>query len=160
LFQTPSKNMSSSSFMNIDSINKSILAIDISERPDFMTPKPKSPPKRGEAKAAILYPVLESIHGKRKYKDAFDEATFEDTRYEQHIAIDFFETNVGHNVIQQKNSSIFQAAVDDVIENFQREISSSLPTLRRERDSESKYDQEELIDWCEYYVANKNLFNV
>jgi len=160
LFQTPSKNMSSPSFMNFGSINKAILAIDIPERPDFMTPKPKSPPKRGVAKAAIPYPVLESIHGKRKYKDAFDEATFEDARYEQHIAIDFFEKNEGHNVIQQKNSSIFQAAVDDVIENFRREISSSLPTLRRERDSESKYDQDELIAWCEYYVANKNLFNV
>jgi hypothetical protein len=147
--------MSSQSFMNMDSISKAILAIDISDRPDFMSPKPKSPKKvtsphqaRASPHQARASPVL----GKRKYKDAFDEATFEDARYEQHIAVDFFETNMGHAVIQQ--------ATDKMIQDFRRDIQTALPILRRERDGEGKYDQAEILAWCEYYLANKNLFNV
>jgi len=146
--------MSSQSLMNMDSISKAILAIDITDRPDFMSPIPKSP-KRVKATEAVS-PVL----GKRKYKDAFNEATFEDARYEQHIGIDFFETNMGHTVIQQANTTEFQRATDKLIEDFRRDIQTALPILRRERDSESKYDQAELLAWCEYYLANKNLFNV
>jgi hypothetical protein len=148
--------MSSQSFMNMESIKKSISAIDISERPDFMTPKPRSPKKKTPAPR----PEIESILGKRKYKDAFEEATFDDERYDQHIAIDFFETNTGHNVIQQANMSAFQRATDQVIEDFRRDFQTAIPILRRDRDSESKYDQEELLAWCEYYLANRNLFNV
>ena len=32
--------------------------------------------------------------------------------------------------------------------------------LRRERDCEEKYDSEELLEWCTYYLKNRNLFNV
>lgn len=145
----------------MDSMKSAITAINISERPNFMSPKPKSPKKERAAKAFMGEPnTLPSILGKRKYKDAFDEVSFDDARYEQHIAIDFFEKNEGHNVIQNQNSSIFQVAVDSVIQDFRREISSTIPTQRRERDGESKYDPEELKTWCEYYLANRNLFNV
>ena len=148
--------MSSQSFMNMESIKKSISAIDISERPDFMTPKPRSPKKVTPA----LEPEIESVLGKRKYKNTFEEATFEDARYDQHISVNFFETNMGHTVIQQANISAFQRATDQVIEDFRRNFQTAIPILRRERDSESKFDQEELLAWCEYYLANKNLFNV
>lgn len=154
--------MSSQSFMNMNSMKVAISAIDTTERPNFMSPKPKSPNKVAPAVAVTKAPqTLETILGKRKYKDAFDEASFDDARYEQHIAIDFFETNIGHNVIQKQNSLIFQEAVDSVIKDFRQEISFTIPTAeRRERDGESKYDPEELKTWCEYYIANRNLFNV
>lgn len=40
--------------------------------------------------------VLVSVLEKRKFDEAFDQTTFEDDRYGQHIASDFFEKNTGH----------------------------------------------------------------
>ena len=43
-------------------------------------------------------PPLTTNLGKRKYADSFDPATYEDTRYCQRIADDFFKNNIGHGV--------------------------------------------------------------
>ena len=39
-----------------------------------------------------------SVLGKRKFCQSFDQTTFDDDRYAQHIPADFFATNVGHLV--------------------------------------------------------------
>jgi hypothetical protein len=39
---------------------------------------------------------LSSVLEKRKFGIAFDQTTFDDERYGQHIASDFFEKNMGH----------------------------------------------------------------
>lgn len=39
-----------------------------------------------------------SVLGKRKFCQSFDQTTFDDDRYAQHIPADFFHTNVGHLV--------------------------------------------------------------
>jgi hypothetical protein len=39
---------------------------------------------------------LSSVLEKRKFGIAFDQTTFDDERYGQHIATDFFEKNIGH----------------------------------------------------------------
>jgi len=129
-------------------------------RPSFMEPKPVSPKRSTLNKLfgksnkffnqsnkffnqsnKFSKPVLkrradeknniELVAGKRSYEEAFPDS-FEDERYNQHIASDFFTNNVGHSVVEG----------------------------RRERDSESKYDPEEILQWCQYYLANRNLFNV
>lgn len=71
---------------------------------------------------------------KRKFDEAADSSTFDDERYNQHISNDFFKTNVGHDVLQKRE--------------------------RRERDSETKYDIDEMSRWADFYFANRNLFNV
>jgi len=44
---------------------------------------------------ADLYSVL----GKRTFDNAFNQETFDDIRYGQHIDIKFFEKNIGHIVL-------------------------------------------------------------
>jgi len=39
---------------------------------------------------------ISSVLEKRKFGNAFDQTTFDDERYGQHIASDFFEKNMGH----------------------------------------------------------------
>ena len=39
---------------------------------------------------------LSSVLEKRKFGNAFDQTTFDDERYGQHIASDFFENNMGN----------------------------------------------------------------
>ena len=69
--------------------------------PDFFEPKPKSYKKNilfadnaGNIHFEIEELNIESILGKRKFCEEDDE------RYGQHIGVDFFKTNIGHNVIQ------------------------------------------------------------
>jgi len=71
-----------------------------------------------------------SILGKRKFNHAFESESFDDDRYGQHITSDFFDKNVGHDVILSKQKTY----------TFEEE--------------------QEILQWCEYYLANKNLFNV
>ena len=116
-------------------------------RPRFMSPKPirsTSP--------------LPSVLGKRDFIIAFGDDA-EEQRYGQKIDGDFFATNVGHGVFSAKSEQkpLAQAATDSVILDFRTEFAGF---QRRERDSESKYDIDEIIEWCEYYRNNRNLFNV
>ena len=140
----------------------SIDIIDINDiktfRPDFMTPKPIS---SNEALPLV------SLLGKRTFSDAFEE---EEEHYGQKIGETFFETNIGHGVFsplqeqeqqeqeeEQGQKANIQQAVDSVIQDFRHDFNNS---LRRERDCESKYDVEEILAWCDYYLNNRNLFNV
>ena len=118
------------------------------ERPAFMSPKPTSP-KRSPLPSAL---------GKRDFIIAFGDDA-EEQRYGQKIDGDFFATNVGHGVFSAKSEQkpLVQAATDSVIEDFRAEF---FGVQRRERDSESKYDIDEIIEWCDYYRNNRNLFNV
>ena len=116
------------------------------ERPDFFTPAPVSPKKfvfgpnfpgpfkmRRETNWRCV-----SILGKRKHNDAFEDES-DDERYGQHIGQDFFAINVGHGVLPK----------DDSWDEYIRQEG------RRERDSESKYDPEEVLNWCYQYLAEK-----
>ena len=132
-------------------------------RPRCMSPNHKKP---------ILRPLavrptspLESVLGKRDYIIAFEDDA-EEQRYGQKIEGNYFVTNTGHGVfspIEKKQpnagltAEVLQAATDSVIQDFRAEFAS---IQRRERDSESKYEVDELIAWCEYYRNNRNLFNV
>lgn len=111
-------------------------------RPPFMEPKPVSPKRRRpilKQRETQTDTHIVSILGKRK----LSEEGGDDERYGQHIGSDFFVINVGHNVVQEHD--------------WEAEIQSE---GRRERDSESKYDPEEILKWCQFYLANRNMFNV
>jgi hypothetical protein len=82
-----------------------------------------------------------TILGKRKFNDAFHEQTFDDARYGQHIDINFFQANIGHSVPQKQISEKDIERKDDV-KIF------------------SNKEEEDILKWCEYYRANRNLFNV
>jgi len=69
-----------------------------------------------------------SILGKRKFNDAFEQKTFDDTRYGQHIDTNFFDKNVGHSVVERKdNVKIY-----------------------------SYQEEQEILQWCHNYLASKN----
>jgi hypothetical protein len=105
-------------------------------RPDFMTPKPTSPKHRHSMSGS-----------KRTFSEAFDDDE-EEEHYGQKIGTEFFATNIGHSVVQSGHDS-------GVIEDF---LGNEMP--RRERDCEEKYDIDELLEWCDFYRNNRNLFNV
>lgn len=79
-------------------------------------------------KSANAYANVVSILGKRNFNDAFENTTFDDARYGQNISTDFFKKNVGHDVIQS-NTKAF-----------------------------TYEEEQEILQWCDYYRANRNLF--
>ena len=81
----------------------------------------------------------QSVLGKRKYEEAFE--TCDDERYGQHIDGEFFHKNVGHGVLQAETD----AAIDD---------------FRAMLDTVLSHGPEDIIEWCEFYLKNKKLFNV
>ena len=99
----------------------------LNERPLFMSPKVSHYGLKGSLDG--LKPVSVSTLGKRKFHHAFESETFDDSRYGQHISSDFFDKNVGHNSIQ----------------------------IPEERKIFTTSQEKEIIEWCEYYLANKNL---
>lgn len=107
----------------------------IPKRPDFMTPKPTSPKHRHSMSGS-----------KRTFSQAFEDDE-EEEHYGQKIGTEFFATNIGHSVVQ--------SVTDSVIEDF---LGNEM--LRRDRDCEEKYDVDELLEWCDFYRNNRNLFNV
>ena len=132
-----------------------------SERPEFMTPKPVSPKKFtgfvfGSNNAFPPKPILRrqskvySTLGKRKFQEAFDSED-DDERYGQHIGVDFFKINIGHGVRPA-------SPTPDKWEDPDREWNEYVKNEgKRERDSESKYDPEEIIQWCFKYLSEKNI---
>ena len=130
-----------------------------SERPAFMTPEPVSPKKFkgfvfGSNKNAFPpKPVLRrqskvlSILGKRKFGDGFEDN--DDERYGQHIGDKFFKINVGH-AVRPASPNPDNWEDQSWNEYVQKEG-------RRERDSESKYDPEEIMQWCFKYLSEKNI---
>jgi len=104
--------------------------------------------------------IKTSILGKRNYNDAFGTDSYDDGRYGQHIGADFFETNVGH-APPVYSAQTLQAAADSVIIDFRTDLNSMMESLNREKVGEkSNENVEDILSWCEYYLANKNLFNV
>jgi len=123
------------------------------ERPDFFTPAPVSPKKAAfegpfKLRRETNWKCLSTL-GKRKFHEAFDSE--DDERYGQHIGADFFANNVGHDVVSSPIPDNWEEQSWN--EHIQKEG-------RRERDSESKYDPEEILAWVEFYRNNRNLYNV
>jgi hypothetical protein len=93
--------------------------------------------------------VQQSVLGKRKFDKAFDEHTYDDLRYGQHIGKDFFQNNYGNNC------SNWQQVLEE------GEIYE--PKHIREAANVNKsleLDAQEILSWCEYYLANKSLFKI
>jgi hypothetical protein len=123
-----------------------------------MTPHPVSP-KKFKGSDFPEKPVLRrqtncsSVLCKRTFQFAFDVS--DDERYGQHIGDDFFKINIGHDVRQTShvrptspNPDIWEdKSWDEYIQN----------EGRRERDSENKYDPEEILQWSYRYLANKSI---
>jgi len=104
-----------------------------------MTPKPTSPKRRHSMSGS-----------KRNFSQAFEDDE-EEEHYGQKIGDKFFETNIGHSVVQSGHNSVTQSFTDSVIEDF---LGNEM--LRYEE----KYDVDELLEWCDFYRNNRNLFNV
>jgi hypothetical protein len=127
--------------------------IEVLDEPDFFEPKPVSPKrnnvlfadnsgnihikieerepikKRPVIKRKIITENLSSILGKRKIQDAFGPGIHDKERYGREIPPDFFKTNIGHGVYSNPKQS------------------ESTPT--------TKYNEDEIIDWCYKYLASK-----
>jgi hypothetical protein len=81
-----------------------------------------------------------SVLKKRTFSQAFEDDK-EEEHYGQKIDEKFFETNIGHSVSQPATFADFRL-------NFGK------------RDCEGKYNVDEIIEWCDFYSKNRNLFNV
>ena len=156
-------------FYEIDIASSPIHFAD--ERPEFMSPNPISPKRKPILRTLAVRPTspLDSTLGKRDFIIAFGDDA-EEQRYGQKIDCNFFATNVGHGVFslqaEEKPAAAtatgfteerLQEVTDSVIQEFRTDFGN---ILRRQRDTESKYDVDELVEWCEYYINNRNLFNV
>jgi hypothetical protein len=88
---------------------------------------------------------IKSVLAKRTYADAFfrpDQVNyddFEDARYGQHIASDFFTTNYGHIVY------------------YIKKIQLNIPSINIQR---SETEKPIISEEMRFYMENKNLFNV
>ena len=81
---------------------------------------------------------MPSILGKRKLQEAFGFGTHDKERYEQESEPDFFVNNVGHGVYSNPKGSQ---------DRMTQGTAFSIPT--------TKYDEDEIIDWCYKYLASK-----
>jgi hypothetical protein len=85
-------------------------------RPDFMSPRPRSPKKN-----------IVSIISKRKFENAFDINTFDDERYGQNIQKDYFRHSIGHNVSYEPSQEIVINSIyniNDIIIWFNKYLAS------------------------------------
>jgi hypothetical protein len=73
---------------------------------------------------------IPSVLGKRKYDSSFDNETFDDERYGQRINNDYFEKSMGHGVH---------------FEPIEKKLINSI------------YEVDELLEWCEKYLASKKM---
>lgn len=73
--------------------------------------------------------TCKSVLGKRKFNNVCD---FDDARYGQHIGSNFFDTNVGHNYIYEKEKKLV--------------------------DKNAKSKEQEILEWCKQYLASKQLY--
>jgi hypothetical protein len=91
----------------------------------------------------------QSLLRKRKIEEAFGPGTHDAERYGQQISTEFFVTNIGHGVYQNKikiESSIEKSKVDKTF----------LPSFPIGNET---VDEAEIIDWCYKYLASKNKIN-
>ena len=139
-----------------NSMRKCIEELD-ERRPIFMSPKPVSPKRMPHV----------SILGKRKFNDAFENETFDDTRYGQYITCDFFNRNIGHCVIQaeqplpKKETESKTVTYEEEQEILQ--WSNYYNALKKKETGSKTFtyqEEQEILEWCDYYRTNMNLFNV
>ena len=163
-----------------------VYSIDINDiktfRPDFMTPKPVSNnealplvsllgkrafndafeeeeeqygQKIGETffetniGHGVFSPVDQEKEEQEQDQDQEKQEQDQEKEQDHQEKEQWQKTNVDQANVQQ--------AVDSVIQDFRLDFNNG---LRRERDCESKYDVEEILAWCDYYLNNRNLFNV
>ena len=88
----------------------------------------------------------QSVLGKRKFNQAFDEYAYDDLRYGQHIGKDFFQNNYGNNC------SNWQALEEGEIYEPKH--------IREAANVNKELDVQEILSWCEYYLANRSLFKI
>ena len=87
------------------------------------------------------------VKGKRKYDDAFSETTYDDIRYGQHIGQDFFKNNYGNNYCNLESLEKGEVFHPDSIKEL------------NDRNG-NRFDVEEILTWCQYYLSNRNLFKI
>lgn len=87
--------------------------------------------------------TVDVIGSKRKYSRAFANDSYDTARYGQHIGENFFATNYGHGV--------YISDVARILSTF---------AARNPIPGGAMYNENEVLEWREFYRANRNLFNV
>ena len=128
-------------------------------RPEFMTPKPRFLKRASKVGAQVQEERnIPSVLCKRKYGEEFGDS-FEDQRYNQHINEQFFQSNIGHGVVAPVLDPV--SILNTVIADFRQDLGSFLATTdKKEQPDSGKLDISDILEWCEYYMTNKPLFNV
>ena len=139
----------------------------MSFRPQFMSPKPYS----------NFNHLIEKR--KRKFSDAFIAGSVDDCRYNQHISADFFVTN-GSDFTEEIKEIKEEKEIKVEIKEIKEEIVEVKEEIKEKEEKEeivevkevkeeikeetvvvfTVVEAQEILDWCAYYLANKNLFNV
>lgn len=108
--------------------------------PGFFEPKPISPKTQSTDyktfKSKFVFGKRDSILGKRKAEEAFDEE-----RYGQIIPDDYFKNGVGHGVINEPNTNL----KTDVNFYYPDPDFEFIPTP----------EQDEILKWIDKYRENK-----
>lgn len=128
----------------------------MSFRPQFMSPKPYS----------NFNHLIEKR--KRKFSDAFIAGSVDDCRYNQHISADFFVTNGSDfteeiKEIKEEKEVEIKEEKEEIVEVKEEIV--EVKEVKEEIKEETVVvftvvEAQEILDWCAYYLANKNLFNV
>jgi hypothetical protein len=84
--------------------------------------------------------------GKRKFNEAFSEIVYDELRYGQKIDDNFFKYNLGNNC------STWEEALE--------EGKMCEDDMNIKKDVTKKIDVEEILAWCEYYLANRKIFKI
>ena len=87
--------------------------------------------------------TVDVIGSKRKYSRAFASDSYDTARYGQHIGENFFATNYGHGV--------YISDVARILSTF---------AARNPIPGGAMYNENEVLEWRDFYRANRNLFNV
>lgn len=87
--------------------------------------------------------TVDVIGSKRKYSRAFASDSYDTARYGQHIGENFFATNYGHGV--------YISDVARILSTF---------AARNPIPGGAMYNENEVLEWREFYRENRNLFNV
>jgi predicted S18 family serine protease len=108
---------------------------------------------------------------KRKFSDAFIAGSVDDCRYNQHISADFFVTNGSDfteeiKEIKEEKEVEIKEEKEEIVEIKEEkeeivEVKEEIVEVKEETVVVfTVVEAQEILDWCAYYLANKNLFNV
>ena len=133
-------------------------------RPGVLSPRSSSPVISHDNNISVTCE-------KRHFSQAFTDEN-EEERYGQKITNTFFHTNTGHCVImvqeeeklkeqERKSENDFQNSTDNLDENFSMDLGLDIDLDNKFKYKKSEeIDVQEIIQWCEFYRKNRNLFNV